>query len=204
MADSAWTTETLIGGHPALDFVNTTGGRSKARDADRLADYAAFLRWSVAARLLTEAEAAALGADAAAATARAAAVLDGACAFREALHVCLTAETDSAPWPAAARHAVGDAIRAALAEATLRRTGAGYAWRCDAAALGLALPAARAALAAEDLLRSPELARLRNCHRCSWLFIDRGRGRPRRWCSMATCGSRAKSARYYRKRKGDS
>jgi predicted RNA-binding Zn ribbon-like protein len=31
-------------------------------------------------------------------------------------------------------------------------------------------------------------------HPCSLMFIDRTRGRARRWCSMAVCGNRAKQA----------
>jgi predicted RNA-binding Zn ribbon-like protein len=31
-------------------------------------------------------------------------------------------------------------------------------------------------------------------HRCSLMFVDRTRGRARRWCSMSVCGNRAKQA----------
>lgn len=50
----------------------------------------------------------------------------------------------------------------------------------------------RLALALLDLLQSPDLARLRECPRCTHLFLDHGRGPGRRWCSMARCGNRAK------------
>jgi predicted RNA-binding Zn ribbon-like protein len=45
------------------------------------------------------------------------------------------------------------------------------------------------------------LLRLARCpgHECGWLFVDRS-GR-RRWCSMATCGSREKMRRLYARRK---
>ena len=45
------------------------------------------------------------------------------------------------------------------------------------------------------------LSRLARCpgYECGWLFVDRiGR---RRWCSMATCGSREKMRRLYARRK---
>ncbi|TAL94280.1 MAG: hypothetical protein EPN73_18145 [Paraburkholderia sp.] len=35
------------------------------------------------------------------------------------------------------------------------------------------------------------------CAACSWLFLDLSRSRSRRWCSMATCGNRAKAQRHY-------
>lgn len=50
-----------------------------------------------------------------------------------------------------------------------------------------------AALALHDLLRRDDLERLRECRRCTHLFLDHGRGRGRRWCSMARCGNRAKA-----------
>ncbi|HKN11149.1 MAG TPA: CGNR zinc finger domain-containing protein, partial [Pseudomonadota bacterium] len=31
-------------------------------------------------------------------------------------------------------------------------------------------------------------------HACTLMFVDRTRGRARRWCSMAACGNRAKQA----------
>jgi predicted RNA-binding Zn ribbon-like protein len=53
------------------------------------------------------------------------------------------------------------------------------------------------------LLADPErLARVRQCpgRNCGWLFLDVS-GR-RHWCSMATCGSRAKMRRLYARRRG--
>jgi predicted RNA-binding Zn ribbon-like protein len=36
---------------------------------------------------------------------------------------------------------------------------------------------------------------------CTLLFVDRTRGRARRWCSMAICGNRAKQAAHRDRRK---
>jgi predicted RNA-binding Zn ribbon-like protein len=46
------------------------------------------------------------------------------------------------------------------------------------------------------LVAGPDRASIRACHepRCAMLFVDRSRGRRRRWCSMAECGNRAKVA----------
>jgi predicted RNA-binding Zn ribbon-like protein len=35
---------------------------------------------------------------------------------------------------------------------------------------------------------------------CTWLFLDHSRNRSRRWCSMETCGNRAKAHRHYRRK----
>jgi predicted RNA-binding Zn ribbon-like protein len=45
--------------------------------------------------------------------------------------------------------------------------------------------------------------RLRFCANpaCEWLFLDESRNHSRQWCSMESCGSRAKMARYRRRRR---
>jgi predicted RNA-binding Zn ribbon-like protein len=63
-------------------------------------------------------------------------------------------------------------------------------------------PVHRLALAAMELLGDADaLDRLRCCADCCWLFLDRSRGRGRRWCSMADCGTEAKKRRYVQKRR---
>ena len=89
----------------------------------------------------------------------------------------------------------------AVAAARLERTGDG--------AIRLAWPARdprriRFAVVADavGLLADPErVRRLRHCpgHDCGWVFLDLS-GR-RRWCSMDTCGSRAKMRRLYERRR---
>lgn len=59
-----------------------------------------------------------------------------------------------------------------------------------------ALMWAVAASAVELLNRGP-LDRVGECPSCHWLFLDTSKNRGRRWCSMATCGSRDKARRYY-------
>ena len=59
------------------------------------------------------------------------------------------------------------------------------------------------ARSAAHLLTSAELTRVRECDgtSCNWLFFDRSRGGSRRWCSMESCGNRAKARRHYRRRR---
>jgi hypothetical protein len=37
---------------------------------------------------------------------------------------------------------------------------------------------------------------------CRWLFVDESRNHSRQWCSMGSCGSRAKMARYRSRKRG--
>jgi predicted RNA-binding Zn ribbon-like protein len=54
-------------------------------------------------------------------------------------------------------------------------------------------------------LCSGDLEYLKACEgsTCTLLFVDRTRGRARRWCSMAICGNRAKQAAHRNRRKAD-
>lgn len=51
------------------------------------------------------------------------------------------------------------------------------------------------------LLAEEEMARLKICGNCGWLFIDRSRNRSRTWCDMAVCGNRVKANRHYHRKK---
>jgi predicted RNA-binding Zn ribbon-like protein len=50
------------------------------------------------------------------------------------------------------------------------------------------------------LAGSAEVARLKACPNCGWLFVDRSKNASRVWCDMLTCGNRAKAGRHYRRR----
>ncbi|MEM9811927.1 MAG: CGNR zinc finger domain-containing protein [Pseudomonadota bacterium] len=55
-----------------------------------------------------------------------------------------------------------------------------------------------------SILADPrERARLKICpgEACGWLFIDETKNSRRTWCSMESCGNRAKAARHYSRRK---
>ena len=63
-------------------------------------------------------------------------------------------------------------------------------WRSPDALL---LPIARAMA---QLVCEEDFQYIKACegHRCTLMFVDRTRGRARRWCSMSVCGNRAKQA----------
>jgi predicted RNA-binding Zn ribbon-like protein len=54
-------------------------------------------------------------------------------------------------------------------------------------------------LAAAELLASEQRRQIHVCggDGCGWLFLDTSRNRRRRWCSMQSCGNRAKARRFY-------
>lgn len=127
--------------------------------------------------------------------------LDGALALRETLYRLYLAQAEQREPPA--RDVV--ALRGHLAQAAPRvalvRTNDRYAWQVgrEAATLGgLLSPVLWSAI---DLLGGTRLAKVKRCANdaCQWLFVDDSKNGSRRWCSMASCGNRAKAHRHYYK-----
>jgi predicted RNA-binding Zn ribbon-like protein len=179
----------LDGGHPSLDFVNTIYGQPDGPvETDVLAsprDLVTFARRVGLAGASTRASAAALA---------------DAHAVRDTVYSLLRAQLAGEPPPAAMRAAFEAAVRAALAAAKLSVQGRALAWEWPAS--DPHAPVHRLAHAAHELLTSEaELARLRECAACRWLFLDHSRGAGRRWCSMADCGTEAKKRRYVQRRR---
>lgn len=58
------------------------------------------------------------------------------------------------------------------------------------------------AISALSVLSDPrELERIKSCpgSDCGWLFLDETKNSRRKWCSMETCGNRAKAAKHYKR-----
>jgi predicted RNA-binding Zn ribbon-like protein len=94
-------------------------------------------------------------------------------------------------------------LAAAPARTTLRRERNGFSWDVDmrgSTALGQLAPVL---WSAGDLLTGAKLDKVRRCANpeCGWLFLDDSRAGKRRWCSMSSCGNRAKARRHYHKSK---
>ena len=124
-----------------------------------------------------------------------------AIALREALHLTYAAIAhDEAPPREALERISADHAEASGASSLVASEGA---WRLDWPASEPRRVRFSAVVDAVALLADPErLARVRQCpgRDCGWLFLDTS-GR-RHWCSMATCGSRAKMRRLYARQRG--
>ncbi|WP_175665886.1 CGNR zinc finger domain-containing protein [Burkholderia ambifaria] len=186
---NAWSAADFVGGHPALDFLNTVADTGKTRDEDKLADWPALRAWAAKSGLLAAADLTRFlrhprqdGAD----------ELAALHVFREDAYAALAHLTGGDGGSAGARAAdrLAVAIRDAIGRSTFEAVDGRFAWRPDARAASRWIDAA--ALGFEHLLRGDDFARVRQCGRCTWFFIDRGRGVGRRWCDMRTCGNRAK------------
>jgi predicted RNA-binding Zn ribbon-like protein len=171
-----------IAGNLALDLANTISWRGTARATDHLRDADAVLAWAKDAALVGE--------DFRLAAAKQAALVKDVHALRHAVYGAFAAIAQARVPAATALQAIRDVAAHGLASATLVNTPATLRFA------GVDRITGAVAWAALDLLRSDELARLKQCpaEDCRWLFLDRTKNGSRRWCEMASCGDRAKKA----------
>ncbi|MGO1074927.1 CGNR zinc finger domain-containing protein [Inquilinus sp. CA228] len=189
MAATLWRAEDLVGGDVVLDFLNTVGDTGKGRRLEHLVSWDDAVAWARFTGVVDGQEISELRSGPGDALARLR-------AFREAAYRVLSARAAGSVPAADAVDAVEAEIREALAISRLSADGGEAVWRLAPDRAGRDLIRHRLALRSLHLLSGPELSHLRECGRCSWLFLDHGRGRGRSWCRMATCGNRAKAERF--------
>jgi predicted RNA-binding Zn ribbon-like protein len=127
-------------------------------------------------------------------------MFDNAIGLREAIYRCFAAT---------ARGRAPDdedlaALNAALAEAPSRQRVRLGGWDLDVPDATVSVLLGPVLWSAADLLVGAQLRRVRQCVNpaCGWLFLDDSKSGTRRWCSMSTCGNRAKARRHYQRQKG--
>jgi len=110
--------------------------------------------------------------------------------LREAMRTIIDSARQGLRYPAPARHIINAAARLPSPVPILADDGQLH-WHADDPITATLSLVARDAL---DLTFSPLLARVRQCAGtdCGALFVDTSRPGHRRWCSMNTCGNRAK------------
>jgi predicted RNA-binding Zn ribbon-like protein len=199
MSVEAMPTFDLSGGALCLDFANTVDDRPSDHAVDQLGTYGDLLAFSRQARSLPPSHLTLLPGAARQRPAEAAAALGRALAMRETLFRLFLAIANGDEPATADLASLNQALAEALSHARVEKDGADFVWgwTLDDGSLGAPLwPIVRSAA---DLLTSAELATLRVCASptCGWLFLDTSRNGSRRWCSMRTCGNRAKARRHH-------
>jgi predicted RNA-binding Zn ribbon-like protein len=187
----------LVGGHVALDLVNTVTARD-TDPIDWLDGYARLLEWAALTGAFDRTLLRALERRSKAAPRDAARALARLRELREALREVVVAILRRERRPEGALARLEEAWREAAAHARFGVAAGRLDLRLDLEGSGLEVLRHDLALRALELLRTLPLGRTRVCRgkRCGWLFIDRSKGGQRRWCDMATCGNAAKSRRF--------
>jgi predicted RNA-binding Zn ribbon-like protein len=194
----------LSGGALGLDFANTWSDRGRPQ-TEKLRGYRDLLSFALQAGLLNRGEEARLARRAEREPQAAEAALALGRGLREALYRIFSAVAAGREPAASALELLNTALPAALCHLRLERRGGGFVWTWAApvaSEVPLAAPLWPILRSAAELLTTDERRQVRECAggACTWLFLDCSRNRSRRWCSMATCGNRAKAQRHYRRK----
>ena len=186
----------VVGGHPALDLVNSVHDWTAAEPRDYLTGFDQALAFGEAVGILAQAERRPLAGRAGDRELRALREL------RERLaRIFRSIVASRAPAPADLDALARDAAHAA-STVTLGTVRGQVVRRIDVNRAGATTLRLRLVESAVTLLTSPSLERVKECPGCGWLFLDETRNGSRRWCSMSMCGSLAKARRYYHRKRG--
>jgi predicted RNA-binding Zn ribbon-like protein len=173
-------------GRLCLDFVRTLRHRGTERADEELPDGPALSAWVAQCGPVAPAPGSVVPAP----------IVRDAQRLREAVFELLTAAR-TGPGAAGAGQAARERVNQAAARSVpVPALGARgeLRWYADDPVTGTLALVARDAL---DLVTSPAVDRLRECADpdCNALFLDASRPGSRRWCSMDSCGNRAKKQR---------
>jgi predicted RNA-binding Zn ribbon-like protein len=177
----------LLGGRACLDLTATVGERWRG-PTERLRTPRDLASWLVAAGLADELPAASRQ------------DLAHARTIREAVYQTIKRRLAGRPPGAGDLAIINDWAGRPAARRWLETDDGQLRARSDATTAAALV--ASVAGDAVDLLGGPLAHRIRECSAdgCSLLFLDTSRAGRRRWCSMATCGARAKMAAYRARR----
>jgi predicted RNA-binding Zn ribbon-like protein len=181
----------LIGGHPALDLVNTLDWRFRETGPeDLLTSYDDLLRFCEQSKVLTPGQTLQLrhlvGGRA----------LKRCVELREAIAEILYSRFDGRGPTAESLKILERSIQRARLQQRLRwkKGRLDWEWR----QIYAELPVWALALSAFDLMLSEAVSIVRACDNaeCRWLFLDTSKNHSRRWCDMRLCGNRMKARRF--------
>ena len=189
-------------GKLALNFANTAYWHASDEPEETLESFKDFVDWAQAAYLIEESEIHELLQNAKQVPMDDQEALHDALQLRECIYRIFSAlARDLEPDPQDIDQ-VKEIMAEGLSHARIVHAGGNFSWTWDE---GRNLPQRilwRIAQSAVELLLSNDLNRVGQCEDdrgCGWLFFDTSRNRARRWCSMESCGNRAKAQRFYQR-----
>jgi len=181
----------------SLDFTNTVDDRLSDQPTDTLTTYKDFLDWAVQENVIERTEAAKLKHR----ESNPEQALQRIRELRELLYRLLSAAAGKRRIQEEDLERFNGILAEAMSSVRINQTEKGFDWACCPGGSGLDSLLYRIVKSTADLLVSDQLDRIRVCAdpQCGWLFLDSSRNRSRRWCSMDSCGNRAKARRFYQR-----
>ena len=189
--------------HWSLDFAGTLNWRKKSAPENSLTAYSSLVYWSMDQQMLTPEQAGLLLRLGAEQPEAASATLQRAIELREAIYRIFSAiDQDETPQQSDL-DSVNAVLTQGMAQARIFQTPAGFRWDWPDDTLTLDCMLWPVARSTAELLTSEQLDLVRECEGagCGSLFLDTSKNHRRRWCSMESCGNRAKVNRHYQRKK---
>ena len=177
----------LIGGHPALDLINSVAWRlDEARWTDRLATFEDLVARCTQAGIIEMPSGAVLPSPSPEAAAH---ILGRVRMLRETAYLALCDHLAGRPMGAEVLSSLQESLSSVLRVGTLSAT---LPLRLGISPASASQVPDAVAASLFDLFVLQDLTRLRECQGdgCGWLYLDRSKNRSRRWCSSADCGNR--------------
>ncbi len=196
----------IVGGHVALDFANTVDDPDGKARYDHAGTFPELVAWSVRIGILQPDQAATLLASGTEHPRARSAALQKAHALRSLLIETFStvAMINSGELAAGAVldarwHDLRSYVTDAMAHSELVPDDHKYEldWPVIMRLDSMLWPIA---VAAVQLLTNPQLARVKKCAGCPWVFLDQSKNLSRRWCAMEDCGTHEKIVRYVARR----
>jgi len=177
----------FIGNNLAVDFINTEV-MSRGHLVDLFQGSMAFDEWAQEVNLSL---------DGGMSLSDLATVKD----FRESLKALYAAKIDNLPPPDKALEKINYYLATYSKRQTLSFSQSEYVLQPIQDSLTIKNLLERIAYEAAALLASSQVTRLKRCSNpeCVLIFLDTSKNQKRRWCSMDTCGNRAKVSTHYKK-----
>ena len=187
-------------GNLSLNFANTLDWHGSERPVERLTGYMDLVAWGEQAGLISSDLATHLHAQADKQAGNTVHAYDLAIHLREAIYHIFSNRYAGKPIAEPDLAILNSIVREALAHRQLVPSGDEFQWEWTAEVDGTNHILWPVAFSAAELLTSADASRVRECEDdrgCGYLFIDRTKNHSRRWCSMDSCGNRAKARRHY-------
>ena len=190
----------IIGGDPAVDFVNTLNSWTESDPDEYLHDFDDFVRWNKWVGLIEEA----VTIKETISEAEKERAIQDVRRFRASMYALFAAIAGHQSLPDQALARLNDVVHRTVNWRRLSTDPSGVRvtshWDLENAPAEAFL--GPVAWKCSELLEHGSLDRLKICPAddCAWLFLDFSKNRSRQWCSMTTCGNAAK-VRRFRQRK---
>jgi predicted RNA-binding Zn ribbon-like protein len=187
-------------GDLSLNFANTKNWHASDHPVEELKDYGDLLIWGQEAALISNEQAENLKLYGLEHPEEINMAYDLAIEVREAIYRIFSNHYARKPALEADLALLSTVTCQAMSNLRLIPEGNSYEWqlpKCVDSTDLIIWPVARAAA---ELLTSKKASLVRECEDdrgCGYLFIDSTKNHSRRWCSMESCGNRAKARRHY-------